>query len=91
MLRGKYIDKRTGRVNAALLIQKVIKKSVEKINSITYLEIEYKPIKIGKKIDSIRFFINDKNNFFIKIQKNTYLNKQITIIISKNLKQKNTK
>ena len=61
-LEGKYIDKRTGIVNASVLIDKVVKGAIEKINRISDLFVEYKPIKKGKKITGVRFFISKKSD-----------------------------
>ena len=60
-LQGKYIDKRTNSINTALLLKRVVASAVEKINNITDLKIKYKPVKVGKKIESVRFFISLKN------------------------------
>ena len=60
-LEGKYCDKRTGKINITLLQKRVIQTTVDKINDITDLQISFKPIKIGRKIESYRFFISKKN------------------------------
>ncbi len=60
-LKGKYLDKRTNKLNVSLFIKKVIVSAVDKINEITDIHIEYKPIKVGRKIESIQFFIVSKN------------------------------
>lgn len=60
-LEGKYLDKRTGKTNVSLLIKRVVEPSIEKINSITDLHVEFKPVKVGRKVESVRFFISTKN------------------------------
>lgn len=59
-LEGKYIDKRTGGINTSLFIKRVVESAITKINEITDLNVTIKPIKVGRKIESIRFFINTK-------------------------------
>ena len=61
-LKGKYIEKRTGKLNTSKLIQKVIEGSIKKINDLTDLNVEYKPIKEERRIKSVKFFISKKDN-----------------------------
>ena len=59
-LQGKYVDKRVGTVNSAMLIKRVIKSAVDKINQVTDLDVKFTPIKVGRRIEAIRFFISMK-------------------------------
>lgn len=59
-LQGKYVDKRTGTVNSAMFIKRVIDSAVEKINRISDITVQYKPVKAGRRIESIRFFMHKK-------------------------------
>lgn len=74
-LEGKYIDKRTGSINTALFIKRVIESAINKINDVTDLQITYKPVKVGRKIESVRFFIEMKKDKSINIYNNVEIDK----------------
>ena len=72
-LEGKYIDKRTGKLNISLFIKRVIQSAVDKINNLTDLQVEYQPVKVGRKVESIRFFVKMKKNAAADVYADNYM------------------
>ncbi len=61
-LEGKYIDKRTGNLNTSLFFKRVLDVAKNKINEVTDYTVDYKPVKVGRRIEGVKFFIHEKKN-----------------------------
>ncbi len=61
-LNGKYIDKRTKKLNKSLLLQRVVFPALERINKETGLKVGYEIQKVGKSTTGItfRFRLNEE-------------------------------
>lgn len=56
-LQGKYMDKRTGKLNTSLFLKKVFQTSVDRINEVAGEKIvDFRAVKLGKKVDSVQIF-----------------------------------
>ena len=54
-LKGKYIDKRTKKLNCTMMLQRVVYPAIERINSITNMSVGYELQKLGRSITGIMF------------------------------------
>ena len=54
-LKGKYMDKRTKKLNCTMMLQRVVYPAIERINSITNMIVGYELQKLGRSITGIMF------------------------------------
>ena len=54
-LKGKYMDKRTKKLNCTMMLQRVVYPAIERINSITNMSVGYELQKLGRSITGIMF------------------------------------
>ena len=61
-LQGKYIDKRTKKLNKTIMLQRVVYPALERINSITNMKVGCEIQKVGKSTTGItfRFRLNEQ-------------------------------
>ncbi len=61
-LHGKYLDKRTKKLNVSIMLKRVIYPALEKINNTTKLKVGYELTRLGKSITGIifRFQLNNQ-------------------------------
>lgn len=61
-LNGKYIDKRTKKLNKSIMLQRVVFPALERINNITNMVVGYEIQKIGKSITGVTFRFHMKED-----------------------------
>ena len=54
-LKNKYIDKRTKKLNKAIMLQRVVYPAVDRINSHTNMAVGYELQKLGKSVTGVLF------------------------------------
>ena len=63
-LQGKYLDKRTKKLNKTIMLQRVVYPAIERINKITNMVVGYELQKLGKSVTGVTF------RFHLKEEKN---------------------